>query len=278
MTGRSASASVEVEVDPETAFKAFTEEIGQWWVPGPINNWDFGRAVSKRIEPGVGGRVLEEYSGGEVLELGRIRVWEPGRRLVYRSSVDETEVDVRFEPTATGTRVSVEHSVLPGADVDRSALFWPNVLHWLVPWCRGHDPARPARELARVAVGLHYEDAPAAARWLVDVFGLTTWDKVPAGDEQPSWIELNFGGVAVLLFPLDGKRTPEPVAHETWLFVDDVEAHFEHARARGATIVSGISQHGYRAYTADDLEGHRWTFAQASPAMRAASARDAWPD
>jgi hypothetical protein len=29
--------------------------------------------------------------------------------------------------------------------------------------------------------------------------------------------------------------------------------------------VRDITQHGYRAYTADDLEGHRWTFVQAGP-------------
>ena len=31
------TATVEVAVDPSTAFAIFTEEIGQWWRPGPIN-------------------------------------------------------------------------------------------------------------------------------------------------------------------------------------------------------------------------------------------------
>jgi uncharacterized glyoxalase superfamily protein PhnB len=43
--------------------------------------------------------------------------------------------------------------------------------------------------------------------------------------------------------------------------------HFAHAKAAGAKIVSEIQQHGYRAYTAEDLEGRRWTFAQARPTM-----------
>jgi uncharacterized glyoxalase superfamily protein PhnB len=275
MTARSATASVEVEVGPETAFRAFTEEIGQWWVPGPINNWDFGRAVTKRIEPGVGGRVLEVHTDGE-LELGRITVWEPGSRLVYRSSVDETEVDVRFEATGTGTRVSVEHCVLPGADVREGALFWPNVLHWLVPWCAGHDAGRPPRQLARVAVGLHYEDPVTAARWLHDVFGLTSWSGIPAEGTEPSWIELNVGTVSVLLFPLDGKRSPEPVTHQTWVYVDDVDAHLAGVERRGATVVSPLTEHGFRSYTAEDPEGHRWTFVQSSPAMRAAD-DNGWP-
>jgi uncharacterized glyoxalase superfamily protein PhnB len=50
-----------------------------------------------------------------------------------------------------------------------------------------------------------------------------------------------------------------------WVFVDDLDAHLERARRHGATIVSGIRQHGYRAYEAADLEGHHWTFAQARP-------------
>jgi len=31
--------------------------------------------------------------------------------------------------------------------------------------------------------------------------------------------------------------------------------------------VEEIHQYGYRANVADDLEGHRWTFAQANPRM-----------
>ncbi len=59
-------------------------------------------------------------------------------------------------------------------------------------------------------------------------------------------------------------RTGNPRA---WVFVDDLDAHLAHARSRGATILSGIRQHGYRAYEAADLEANRWTFAQARPTM-----------
>jgi uncharacterized glyoxalase superfamily protein PhnB len=53
-----------------------------------------------------------------------------------------------------------------------------------------------------------------------------------------------------------------------WIFVDDLDAHFATASAAGAKIIEPIRQHGYRAYEAEDLEGHRWTFAQARPTMR----------
>jgi uncharacterized glyoxalase superfamily protein PhnB len=57
------------------------------------------------------------------------------------------------------------------------------------------------------------------------------------------------------------------VTHEPWAYVDDLDAHFAHAKAGGAKILSEIHEHGYRAYGAEDLEGCRWTFVQARPTM-----------
>ena len=267
MTERSASAAVEVAVEPMSAFTAFTDEIDSWWVRGPINFFDSGRAVAMRIEPGVGGRVLEIYdeARGDSLELGRITVWEPGVQLTYRSLVDDTEVDVRFEAVAGGTCVRVTQTLL--ADGERAFYFWPNVLRWLVPWCNEPDSAA-RREIARLSIALYYEDPPAAARWLARAFQLGSWSGLPAEGEDPSWIELHHGDVAVLLFRLEGQRVRDaPVTHVTWVYVDDLDAHFAHATAAGATIVSEIQEHGYRAYDAEDLEGRRWTFVQARPTM-----------
>jgi uncharacterized glyoxalase superfamily protein PhnB len=269
VTETSASATVQVGVDPVTAFTAFTDEIDSWWVRGPINFFDSGRAVAMRIEPGVGGRVLEVYDDalGEALELGRITVWEPGVRLAYRSLVDDTEVDVRFDATEEGTRVRVTQTLLPGGE--RALYFWPNVVRWLVPWCEERDRADAGpREIARLSIGLHYEDPAGAARWLSRVFQVGSWSGIPAEDEGQEWLELHHGNVAVLLFPLEGERSKDgPVTHMPWAYVDDIDAHFAHAKAAGATIVSEIEQHGYRAYVAEDLDGHRWTFAQARPTM-----------
>ena len=269
MTGRSASAAVTVRAEPRRAFAAFTDEIDSWWVRGAINFFDAARAVAMRIEPGVGGRVLEVYDDvqGNALELGRITVWEPGARLTYRSLVDDTEVEVRFEAVDGGTRVSVTQTLLAGGD--RALFFWPSVLRWFVPWCDRPDGSFPAlREIARVSIALYYEDPAAAARWLARVFQLDSWSGIPAEGEEPDWIELHHGNVAVLLFRLSGRRARDaPVTHVPWAYVDDLDAHLAHAEAAGARIVSGIEQHGYRAYSAEDLEGRRWTFAQARPTM-----------
>lgn len=269
MTRRSATASVEVDADPLTAFTVFTDEIDLWWVRGPINFFDSARLVAMRVEPGVGGRILEVYDdeAHDVLEIARITDWEPGARLVYRSAVDDTETDIRFEPTGTGTKVTVEQYLLP--DGERAFLYWPKVLRWLPPWLERREsaPRRP-REAGRLAIVLKYENPVPAARWLREVFQLGSWDVDDEPVDDATWIDLHVGDAPVVILPLDGSRPSQPpVTHVPWVFVDDLDQHLAHAEANGATIVAGIRQHGYRAYDAEDLEGYRWTFAQARPAQ-----------
>jgi uncharacterized glyoxalase superfamily protein PhnB len=259
---RSPSASVKVAVEPLEAFRAFTDDIDSWWVRGPINFFDSGRAVAMRIEPGVGGRVLEVYDD-DALELGRITVWEPGERLAYESLVDDTEVDVRFEVAEDGTEVRVTQTLRP--DGERALYFWPTAVRWMASWCNEQDGRG---EIARLSIALYYEDPVEAARWLQRVFQLGSWSGIPREGEGLDWIELHHGNVSVILFRLEGEPSQDgPVTHMAWAYVDDVDAHLEHAKASGATIVSEIEQHGFRAYTAEDLGGHRWTFAQARPTM-----------
>jgi uncharacterized glyoxalase superfamily protein PhnB len=259
VTEKSTTAEVEVPVDPASAFRTFTDEIDSWWVRGPINFFDAARAVEMKIEPGVGGRVLEVYEG-DALELGRITAWQPGTQLAFRSSVDDTEVDVRFEPVEGGTRVRVTQTLLPGGE--KAFHFWQTTLRWFESGL--HE--RPPKEIAPLSIALYYEDPVAAARWLQRVFQLRSWTGI-IDNEEGQWIELHHRNVAILVFALEGKRGGA-VTHEPWVYVDDLDAHFAHARTEGATIVSEIHQHGYRAYTAEDLDGRRWTFAQARPTMR----------
>jgi hypothetical protein len=127
-TDRSAEANVEVGVDPETAFRIFTEEIDSWWVPGPINFFDASRATGMAVEPALGGRVLELYGDEPPLVIATITAWEPGSRVVYRGVVDDTETIVTFSEIEDGTRVAVHQRALPGGV--RAFLFWPNVAVW----------------------------------------------------------------------------------------------------------------------------------------------------
>lgn len=270
---RTVTSEVTVGADAETAFTIFTDEMDLWWVRGPINFYDASRAIARRCEPGVGGRLLEIYDDatGEALELGRITTWQPGERLAWTSSVDDVQTEVRFVPVADGTTVTVT-ATIPAGGADRGGTSWVRVVPgWLGAWCARRDTApRQPTETARLGLGLYYRKPPAAARWLADAFGLVLSSPLPDDDADPrrTWIEFRVGNCTVMLFPLDGHH-PEGTAttHMPWVFVDDLEAHLARARRAGAPIVSDIHQHGYRAYEAADLEGNRWTFAQARPTM-----------
>ena len=148
--------SIEVALDPATAFAVFTEEINRWWRPGPINWNDARRAVGIRIEPGVGGRWIEVYNEatGEGFECGLITVWEPGTRFVflYRDAghtIDDTEVEIRFEAIDDGTRVTLEHrgwdKVLFDIATEKRAIKrwgWANILGWFNEWAFWGTPRR----------------------------------------------------------------------------------------------------------------------------------------
>jgi uncharacterized protein YndB with AHSA1/START domain len=113
-----ASASVEVPCDPDTAFGIFTADIGIWWKRGTRYWNDSVKGREMRFEPHVGGRLIEvqDAETGAGLEIGRVLAWEPGKRLVFTwrqedwKTAESTDVEVRFEPAGHGTRVTVEHS------------------------------------------------------------------------------------------------------------------------------------------------------------------------
>src|SRR5215470_7334284 len=123
------SSMVTVSVDPDTAFAVFTGELDLWWVRGPINHHAAGRMVAIRCEPGVGGRLLEVYddSTGDALELARITVWEPGKRVAWQSSVDDVSTEVTFEAGEVGTTVRVV-ATIPAGGRDRGGTSWVRVV------------------------------------------------------------------------------------------------------------------------------------------------------
>lgn len=273
---RSRSSSVEVATDPLTAFSAFTEELDLWWVRGPINAYDSSRLVEMRCEPGVGGRILEVYDteSGEGLELARITVWEPGSRLAWESLLDDVAMEVRFEPTATGTLVSLEATVSEGGADRGGSAFVSATPPWFGAWmARRADSPREPRDLARLALTLHYERPAAAARWLADAFGFEAPSPLPQGDDPLvddeygfPWIELHAGNASLIIEPLAAPVIDHAeVTHVPWVFVDDLDGHFAHTREKGAAIVQEIERTGFTSYVALDLEGRRWRFAQARP-------------
>jgi uncharacterized protein YndB with AHSA1/START domain len=107
--------SLHMPVDPTRAFEAFTREIASWWRPDRLFQITPHGDGALAFEPGAGGRLITRLNNGETFEIGRISVWEPGKRLVFGwrqasfSPEQLTEVEVRFEPVGNETRVSIEH-------------------------------------------------------------------------------------------------------------------------------------------------------------------------
>jgi hypothetical protein len=116
-----------VDVDPDTAFRVFTEEVDAWWRHGPRFRWHEKRGGTLRFEKGEGGRFLEVYPTGDSFEVGRIRVWDPPHRLVFGFRArsfgpdESTEVEVRFEARGDATDVTVEHRGFAALRADHPA-------------------------------------------------------------------------------------------------------------------------------------------------------------
>jgi uncharacterized protein YndB with AHSA1/START domain len=107
--------ALRVAAEPQRAFDAFTNEIGQWWRPNELFSFTPHGAGRLAFEPGEGGRLTETLADGRVFEIGRITVWEPPAHLGFSwrqasfAADQQTEVHVRFEPVGQATRVTVEH-------------------------------------------------------------------------------------------------------------------------------------------------------------------------
>ncbi len=133
---------------------------------------------------------------------------------------------------------------------------------------------------------LVYADVARAMQWLCDAFGFS--ERFHYGvPGQPAGAQLAVGeGSVFLTRARDGQspewedgatlRPPRPgeVSHSVGVRVDDVDLHFERARSHGARILSAPQTYPYgeRQYSAEDLEGHRWTFTQSVADV----APDAW--
>jgi uncharacterized glyoxalase superfamily protein PhnB len=141
---------------------------------------------------------------------------------------------------------------------------------WYGSWCARRDTVpHVLREAGRLALAVHYADPVRAAHWLRDAFGFALSVDMTEGGPD-AWIEFRVGYSPLIIFKRDSADATPPGSptHVTWVFGDDLDAHFARAQAKGARIVEPIRQHGYRAYVAEDLEGHRWTFAQTRPTQR----------
>jgi RNA polymerase sigma factor (sigma-70 family) len=131
---------------------------------------------------------------------------------------------------------------------------------------------------------LTYADEVAALEYLTRVFQFTERREARMGEADSeagmlAWLE--FGdGVIMIGRATDAARdvhhlySPAEVGHATvsiQVAVNDIDSHYEHVVAEGASITMPIEDafYGYRRYEADDLEGHHWHFAESLEAIKA---------
>ena len=122
----------------------------------------------------------------------------------------------------------------------------------------------------RIVPQLTYSDAAAAIEWLCRVFGFSEVRRMAVGDGRIGNAALSLLGEQIMLASaFEEAHTVSPrglpgVHQQITVHVDDVDAHFERARAEGAEILSEPADQfwGARMYWVRDLEGHQWFFQQ----------------
>ena len=125
----------------------------------------------------------------------------------------------------------------------------------------------PPEGYARVTPYLLYEDADAAVDFLTNAFGFTEKVRMRGKDGKTNHAELELGGGIVMLGSPGGDyKSPDGLGGRTvltYVYVDDVDAHYERAQAAGAHIERELADqfYGDRSYNAHDPEGHAWSFA-----------------
>jgi uncharacterized glyoxalase superfamily protein PhnB len=140
---------------------------------------------------------------------------------------------------------------------------------------------RPHKNWPQISSALFYEDASQAIDWLCRVFGFEVQLKVEGEGGRIEHSELVFGGGLIMVGSANRTdrphrefcRSPKSLdganTQSLCVYVDDADAHCEHARKQGATITMEPKTDDYgddywsdRSYQVRDCEGHVWWFVQ----------------
>jgi uncharacterized glyoxalase superfamily protein PhnB len=124
---------------------------------------------------------------------------------------------------------------------------------------------------------LRYRDARAAIDWLCDAFDFEAELVVPGDGDSIAHAQLTFaGGMVMLGSAVDGPYgdyVKPPIdadavcTQSAYIIIKDVDTHYTRVVAAGARIIVALEDqdHGGRAYTCRDPEGHIWNFGSYDP-------------
>jgi uncharacterized glyoxalase superfamily protein PhnB len=114
---------------------------------------------------------------------------------------------------------------------------------------------------------LVYANVAEAGAWLTRVFGFA--EHFRYGDpSNPQGMQMRIGEACIMLrTSRQGSASPRQLGQWTQsltLFVEDVDAHYAHAKAAAAEIIEDLheTEYGERQYGVVDLGGHQWLFAR----------------
>jgi uncharacterized glyoxalase superfamily protein PhnB len=146
----------------------------------------------------------------------------------------------------------------------------------------------------RISSSLSYDEPRKAIDFLCKAFGFKVHLLVGGENDSVVHSELVIDGGIIMVGTsggTDGKarewrKSPRSLGgantQNIMVYVDDVEAHFAHAKSVGAKIVSEPKMSDYgegywvdRSYECEDIEGHHWYFVQRLADLRKGAPRDA---
>jgi len=121
---------------------------------------------------------------------------------------------------------------------------------------------RPNRSIPNTAVmpELAYTDVLGASKWLCETFGFQ--ERLRIADHR---VQLNVGhGGAIVVTQRDPASREIDAAHSVLVRLENIDEHYRKTVSKGVKIIRPIKTlpFGERQYTAQDFEGHIWTFSQ----------------
>lgn len=136
------------------------------------------------------------------------------------------------------------------------------------PAARGAQP-----RVSDIYPCLFYRDAGAAIEWLERAFGFRKRMVSPGPDGTIAHSELSLGSSVIMVGtakPDKGWVSPRDlpgVNQVICMYVADVDAHYERAKAAGADIMNELrdTDYGSRGYECRDIEGNIWSFGSYRP-------------
>ncbi len=112
---------------------------------------------------------------------------------------------------------------------------------------------------------LVYRDIAEACDWLTRVFGFKEHFRY---GQPVSGIQMFLGGAVIMISgPRERRQSPAVAGFNTQMLtimVADVDAHYARTRQQRAKIWEELheTEYGERQYGVEDLDGHRWLFAE----------------